>query len=152
MEKKKAKNILWDIAKLIIPAFVGFLFAYITFSKQYDATERARLNDNVNKILDLNMQYPFVINNEFINKWSKAPQSNSDSSIRYQTYCTYTFNLLQDIAEYYKYDKKKIEAYIDVEDLIGQHKKWWSLPDQQAPGAYPEELRKFVDDYFKRTQ
>ena len=122
MKKQRIKIILWDFTKLILPAFVGFLFAYITFSKQYDASERSRFNENLNKILDVNLEYPYIDDNDFINRWSKTPNSHSDSSIRYQTYCIFVFNFLQDISEYYKYNKERVEQYVDIEDLILQHK------------------------------
>ena len=60
MKKATIFNASWEIIKMILSASIGFLFAYMTFSKQYDATEKGRLNENLNKILDINLQYPFV--------------------------------------------------------------------------------------------
>jgi|SRR5579871_5205041 len=149
MKKEKLKNASWEIIKLLLSSTLGFLFAYITFSKQYNATEKARLNDNLNKILDVNLQYPFVDDSAFIVKWNLNKYSNTDSSLRYQTYCEYVFDFLQNVCEYYKYDKKEIENFIDINDLIFQQKGWWDMPEQKNSQAYPEKFKKFINSYFK---
>jgi len=151
-KKGKIRNIVWEITKLIIPAFVGFLFAYVTFSKEYDATEKDRLNNSLNKILDINLQYPFVEDSVFIAHWNLNKDSNSDSSLRYQTYCEYVFNFLQDACGYYKYNKKKIAAFIDLSDLILQHKEWWDLPEQQLSDAYPKEFKQFINEAYQHQK
>jgi hypothetical protein len=52
------------------------------------------------------------------------------------------FNLLQNTAEYFDYDKTKISTFLDVNDLIITHKKWWSIPENNK--SYPEKFREFV--------
>jgi len=149
MKKQIVKSVGWEITKLIIPAFVGFLLAYITFSKQFDANEKSRLNDNLNKLLDVNLQFPFVEDSSFITSWVKNKNSNSDSSLRYQTYCEYVFNFLQNTCEYFGYDKNKIQDFVDVHDLIGQHKEWWNMPEQKNSDSYPKPFRDFINESYK---
>ena len=141
--------LIWEILKLIVPAFIGFLLAYITISKQYDANEKARLNDNLNKLLDISLQYPFVEDNSFIVWWNKHKDSNNDSSLRYQAYCEYVFNFLQNTGEYFNYDKRKIADFVDASDLIIQHKDWWMMPEQRNSQSYPDKFKDFVNQYLK---
>ena len=147
--KEIIKKVSWEIIKLIIPAFIGFFSAYTIFSKQYDIIESNRLNDNLNKILDINLQYPFVDDSSFIARWNKNKNSISDSSYRYQTYCEYVFNYLQDVCEYYKYEKDKIRKFVDIRDLILLHKGWWSLPEQNESETYPKKFKEFINGCFK---
>ena len=149
MDLRKIKSLGWDIFKSIIPAFIGFLLAYITFSKQFDANEKSRLNENLNKLLDVNLQYPFVEDDSFISWWANHKTSNTDSSLRYQAYCEYVFNFLQNTCEYFNYDKRKISDFVDISDLINQHKDWWNMPEQKDSESYPIRFRDFIRENFK---
>jgi hypothetical protein len=148
MKSEKFRYITSEVAKLLFSALIGCGFAYFTFSKQFDATEKARLNDGLNKILDINMEYPFLVDSNFVTRWNKDKTSTKDSSIRYQTYCDYVFNFLQDVCDYYGYNKKKIDNFLDVADLIGLQKEWWNLPEQRDSDTFPEEFRDFVNGYY----
>jgi hypothetical protein len=149
MKNQPVKPFIWEILKLIIPAFIGFLLAYITFSKQYDANEKGRLNENLNKLLDKDFEYPFLEDSSFIAWWDKHKESNCDSSLRYQAYCAYVFNFLQNTCEYFDYNKRKITDFVDAEDLISQHKGWWMMPEQTNARSYPEKFKEFVGQYLK---
>ena len=149
MVRQSIAHKFWGLAKLIIPGFVGFVLAYITFSKQFDANEKGRLNDSLNKLLDVNLQYPFVEDNSFIARWNKNRGSNSDSSLRYQAYCEYVFNFLQNTCEYFNYDKRKIADFVDINDLLAQHKDWWLMPEQKDSQSYPEKFKLLVNQYIK---
>jgi hypothetical protein len=149
INKEELKSASWEIIKLIISATIGFLFAYITFSKQFDANEKGRLNDNLNKILDMDMQYPYVEDSTYINWWDNHKESNNDSSLRYQTYCEFVFNFLQNTCEYFGYDKKKITEFVDMDDLVKQHQDWWNMPEQQDEDSYPKKFREFIQRNFK---
>jgi len=149
MNKQRIKSIAWDLLKLTIPAFLGFLLAYISFSKQFDASEKGRLNDNLNKLLDIDMQYPYLEDSVFITWWNNHKNSNSDSSLRYQAYCEYVFNFLQNTCEYFDYDKRKIIEFVDISDLLNQHIDWLNLPEQKNSQSYPKRFLDFVNKNFK---
>jgi hypothetical protein len=149
MKKQTIRTLGWEITKLIIPAFVGFLFAYISFSKQFDADEKARLNENLNKLLDVNLLYPYVEDSTFIALWNNHKNTNSDSSLRYQAYCEYVFNFLQNTCEYFNYDKRKILAFVDMQDFVDQHRGWWKMTVQDSPESFPKRLRDFIQEDFR---
>jgi hypothetical protein len=148
-EKQTIKSFAWEVFKSVIPAFAGFLFAYITFSKQFDANEKDRLNGDLNKLLDVNLRYPYVEDSSFIAWWGYHESSNSDSSLRYQAYCEYVFNFLQNNCEYFNYDKEKITGFVDMDDLVSQHKGWWNMPEQRDSESYPKRFRDFIERDFK---
>ena len=149
MNKQMIKSFAWEILKLTIPAFVGFLFAYISFSKQYDANEQGRLNENLNKLLDVNLQYPYVEDSAFISWWDNHKTSNSDSALRYQAYCEYVFNFLQNTCEYFDYNKRRILRFVDMRDFVDQHRGWWKMTEQVSPESFPKRLREFIEENFK---
>lgn len=151
MKHPKTLNLFWDLFKIVLPAVVGFALAYITFNKEYDATEKARLNDNMNKLLDVDLQYPFLEDSVYIAHWAANKNAHNDSALRYQTYCTYLFNTLEDVCEYYHYSKIRIDRYMDVSDLIEMHKAWWDAYTRQNTASYGPEFVSFVSQYYVRS-
>jgi len=149
MNKQLIKSGAWDLVKGIFTALIGFLLAYITFSKQFDSNEKGRLNDNLNKILDVNLQYPYVEDSTFIAWWNSHKNSNSDSALRYQTYCEYVFNFLQNTCEYFNYNKRKIMDFVDMGDFVEQHKEWLNWPDVRNSNGFPKRFIDFINDNFK---
>ncbi len=80
------RSIVREILIAISGALAGFIFSLFPFFTEHNATEESRLNDNLNKILDVNLQYPFLEKDAYINWWDHHKDSNNDSSLRYQTY------------------------------------------------------------------
>jgi hypothetical protein len=96
--------------------------------KQFAADEEFRLNENLNKVLDIELQYPFLEDSTFIAHWERNRNLNNDSAMRYLTYCAYVFNTLQNACEYYNYDLTKMNKFMDVGDLIVMHRAYWNDP------------------------
>ena len=142
----------WDVVKLLLSAFLGFLFAYFTFSKQYDATEKGRLNEDLNKLLDVSLQYPYVEDSFFIARWARNDSVGNDNALRYETYCTYVFNYAQNLCEYFDYDERKIDGFVDITNLVDQHKMWWTRPDEKNYKSYPDKFRAFIDQIYKNDK
>lgn len=148
MKKHVFKDYFPELIKMLIPVIAGFILGYFTFHKQYDATEQGKLNQDLNQLLSMNMQYPFVEDTLFIARWDKRIVSSRDSSLKYDAYCIYVFNLIENTAEYFDYDKTKISTFLDVSELITTHKKWWSIPKNNQ--SYPEKFRQFINEAIVR--
>lgn len=134
------------LTSVILTSVVG----YITFSKQYNSDEKFRLNENINKLLDIELQYPFLEDSTFISKWERNRNSNNDSALRYLTYCEYVFNTLQNVCDYYNYDLEKIDEFMDVNDLIIMHRAYWENPELQKTES--PEFRAFVNRVYTRLK
>lgn len=46
------------------------------------------------------------------------------------------------------YNKGEIKKFIDIEELLEEHKSWWELLEQEDASAYPPAFRRFVKDFF----
>lgn len=148
MKTEKLKTVSWNLSKLIIPALIGYAFAYFTFYKQFNAEQIGRLDDNLNKILDVSLQYPYVNDSVFISRWNLNKDSNSDSALRYNSYCEYTFDCLDNVADYFDYNLTKVNNYVDANDLIIQQKGWWDEKENQR--SYSPEFVAMVNHiYYK---
>jgi hypothetical protein len=102
---------------VILTAVATFWTSKYLYDKQHQDAEFDRLNDNLNKILDINFAYPYVDDSTFVSWWNQHKDSNNDSALRYENYCEYTYNFLQDACDYYNYDRKKVEDFVDIQDL-----------------------------------
>ena len=95
------------------------------------------------------MQYPFLEDSAFVSRWDANKNADTDSALRYQYYCIYVFNFLQDVCDYYDYKESKIAKFVDIDDLIGLHKGWWALPENQSSQSSDPRFRNFVEDFYK---
>jgi hypothetical protein len=149
MRHQRVRSLSRDAVIAISAALLTSAVSYYMFSKQFNTDEKYKLNQNLNKLLDIDMQYPFLEDSAFVARWDLNKAANSDSALRYQYYCIYVFNFLQGICDYYRYDKRKIARYVDIDDLIGLHKSWWNLPENQTSESYDPEFRNFVNELYK---
>lgn len=138
---------------LLIAGAAGGYFTHLfdesRFAKEFDTTVKARLDNEFNKIIDYDLQYPYFSDTNFISRVNRSDYHYSDSLVRYTDYCDYIFNYLQSECEYFHYDTSKIEKDVDVPDLIALHKDWWNSPKQNNSKSYPREFRKFVNAHYQ---
>ena len=144
---------MWkEISKILITSIlsgtVAYWLAYTTFSRQIDVDEKHRLDESLNRILDVNMQYPYFEDSIFISRWNKGDVTNSDSSIRYQNYCLYVFNFAEAVLYYYDLDVRETEKFYDVQELLIPHKGWWKIPPPK-PSEYDPNVKTIIDGFMK---
>jgi hypothetical protein len=149
MRSQRARPFYLDITLALVTVVLGFGLGFLTFSKQFNAEEKFRLNQNLNKLLDIKLQYPFLEDSVFRSWWSKNKNSNNDSSLRYQTYCIYVLNFAEDVCDYYKYDSDKINKFIDIEDLIEPTREYWEANVVENYKSYGPEFKEFIDQRIK---
>jgi len=150
MRTQKARSLSRDALIAIATAVLTSAISYYIFLKQHNTDEKFRLNQNLNKLLDIDLQYPFLEDSAFVGWWDKNKESNKDSALRYGYYCIYLFNFFQDVCEYYDYNEEEMAKFMDIDDLIGLHKSWWQLPENQTSEAYDLRFKKFVDALYKQ--
>ena len=147
MKTHHINDYLLESVKLILPVILGFVLGYFPIRQQYNATEQGKLNQDLNQLLVINMQYSFVEDPVFIDRLNRHRVLSRDSSLKYEAYCAYVFNLIENTAEYFSYNKAKISHFLDINDSITTHKEWWLKPENYK--SYPEEFKQFVGSYIK---
>lgn len=100
------------------------------------------LNDQLDNILKISIQYPYLENPKFTTTWNDNVNSTDEQYLRYDNYCNLVFNIMERLCKYYKYDEKKIQNHINVKDWIRVHKQCWSNPSPPYENA---------DGYSKKT-
>jgi hypothetical protein len=114
------------------------------------STKRRSLEDQLDSILKISIQFPYLENPKFTQTWNDQKESNDEKYLRYENYCTLIFNFLERLCEFYKYDLKKIETFMNVRDWVRLHKDCWknpTIPFENSDG-YKNKFKKIVDNYL----
>jgi len=141
------KELLKILISVIISSAVSYLLALRTFDRQNFIEEKGRLDELENKITDINLQYPYLEDSSFIQRWNAGEIIKSDSSIRYLNYCNYIFNFAESALEFYKYDTVESEKHYDLKALVKPHCGWWKLPPIED--STEDKSKKIIDSYCK---
>ncbi|MCZ2247170.1 MAG: hypothetical protein LC111_00220 [Bacteroidia bacterium] len=109
------------------------------------------LNDQLDNILKISIQYPYLENTVFTSTWNKNKNSTEDKYLRYDNYCNLVFNYMERLCKYYNYDERKIQEHINIKDWIRVHKQCWSNPSTpyENSDGYSKELKKLLTHFLQ---
>lgn len=139
-------DVLKILLSAILSALITWLLTFNAFQRQSLSDQKVRIDESLNKILDVNLQYPYLEDSMFIQRWNSGEVLKSDSSLRYQNYCLYIFNFSETVLEYYEYDTLKIAKNYDIEELVKPHCGWWKVPSYSE---YPEKMKIILNSWCK---
>jgi hypothetical protein len=111
---------------------------------------KRELDNQLDSILKLALQYPYLENKEFTNNWSSKYDLSDEKASRYEIYATLVYNYLSRFTEFYNFNVKKIEKHLAVKDWVRIHGKYWydpTVPNENID-VYDLEFRKLVEDYL----
>jgi len=116
----------------------------------YRKEKKEKLVDELNKILQIGIEYPYLETKNFTNKWNEFKNSDEEKYMRYDMYCNLLFNFIHHVCEYFNYDKEQIESFIDVKTWLRTHRQNWLSPldENENIDGYDEEFRKFINSYL----
>ena len=109
------------------------------------------LNDQLDDIIKIAIQYPYLESPSFTQTWNENKNNDDERYLRYENYCTLLFNYLERLCKFYKFDKSKINKFMNVKDWVRLHKDCWqnpSIPFENTDG-YCDEFKKLVESYLK---
>jgi len=147
------RNILMDVA--ISAALIATVCSTITSIAINlwitNSSAKKSLDDQLDAILKIAIEYPYLESERFTNSWISAFDRNDEKYLRYDVYCTLLFNYLSRVASHYKYKKDKIEAYITIKDWTRLHAKYWNDPtvDYENIDSYDKQFTDLVNAYLK---
>lgn len=109
------------------------------------------LNDQLDSILKISIQYPYLENPKFTATWNDNVNSTDELYLRYDNYCNLVFNYMERLCKYYKFNEKKIQNHINIKDWIRVHKQCWlnpSIPYENSDG-YSKDLKKLISQFLQ---
>jgi hypothetical protein len=114
------------------------------------ANKTKYLDDQLDTLLKISLQYPYLENPEFIKTWNENKSSNPDDYLRYDIYSTLLFNFFARLSEHFNYNKKKIDNYVAAKDWIRLHKDYWLNPIETFENidSYDAKFKKIINEYL----
>lgn len=109
------------------------------------------LNEQLDNILKISIQYPYLENPKFTSTWLANKDCDDESYLRYENYCTLVFNFMERLSKHHRFNTKKIERHLNLKGWIRIHKDCWenpSLPFENADG-YCTEFKSLIGKYLK---
>jgi hypothetical protein len=142
--------IILPIAGTLIATVISSLVAALVSFFLNRQKEKERFDLQLQNILQFSVQYPYLENSAFTNTW-EPELTNDEKYQRYENYCTLLFNYLADLYEWFKYNQKKIESYIDIKNWVRIHKKCWKHPslEHENVDVYGEKFSTLIDNYLR---
>lgn len=131
------------IISAVTSASVALFLARLNIKKSLD--------DQLDGILKIAVQYPYVESKNFTNAWTSEYDRNDERSLRYEIYCTLVFNYLERFAKFYSYSQKNIEKQIAMKAWVRIHAKYWRDPTEayENVDTYEKPFVMLVEEYLK---
>ena len=121
------------------------------FSLKKDKKERyERLNAELNKLIEIAIQYPYVESKRFTSKWGDNKDSDCEQYLRYDMFCNRLYNHLHNVCKHFNYNKRKIEDFVDIKSWIRLHRQNWLNPvdENENIDGYDKKFRDFINSYI----
>lgn len=130
------------------------LFAAISSWQSYRIARKTKLNQlekDLEDILKLAIEYPYMESKKFTNEWDNNKNSDDERYLRYDIYCNIVYNFIVRVYEYYKGDKLKIERFIDIKNWVNLHSQNWKNPVEPNENSegYDIVFQKYINSYLK---
>ena len=133
----------------ITTLFSTFLSVTITLYLNR-ANKLKNLDDQLDAILKIALQYPYLESEQFARTWNDNRTSENEEYVRYDLYCTLLFNFFARLSLHFKYNKSKIDNYIFAKDWIRQHKDYWQNPPHgfENIDSYNKKFKQLINEYL----
>lgn len=130
----------------IVSSVVSVIITLVMKIWQNRTDTRASLDAQLDSILRLAVQYPYLESEKFTNTWKENKNNTDDKYRRYETYATLVYNYLSRVCIFFNYKEKKINTYIDMKGWVELHHMYWHNPSKagENENVYDERFKKIV--------
>ena len=113
--------------------------------------ERSELDRDLEHILNIAVQYPYLEQQYFTKEWTPEKVSTDEKYARYDIFCNRVYNFLHKTYEHFDKDKSKIEDFVDIKSWIRLHQYNWKNPvdPNENIDGYDSDFRDFINKYIK---
>lgn len=138
----------------IVATVLSSCVSYLFTRKTLYLSEVQQLHSDLQMMIKLSIEYPYLESEQFITRWKRHKNSSKDEYLRYDVYCCIVFNFLARVSLHFKYDLDKIKKFIYIEEIVLQHREWWSSPPGAESGnsdGYSKEFQSIVSKVLNKS-
>ncbi len=134
----------------VIATVIASIVAWQSAERATRAQERSALDDQIVKVIEIGIEYPYVENDDFCAKWPDVDK-NSEQGIRYDNYCCLVFNLMERLWRHFEGDREKIENMLYAPEMAHRHRRWWQS-DKTNETAYEYGFRQYINTIIREQE
>ncbi len=131
----------------LLAAAVAAVVSWWISHRTLRASELTRLNTQIDRLVELGMEYPLMEDDQFCKSWTS--EDRSENAMRYENYCCFVYNLLEGIWRFHHGSEKKIQSMFDAQELIKRHQTWWRSSEDNR-SSYPQGFQHYVNEVANR--
>lgn len=140
-----------DITSAAIATIISAATSSVISLLIANSNKRRNLDDQLDGILKIAVQYPYLESSQFTDAWTSKFDVNDEKYLRYEVYCTLVFNFLSRLCSYYKFDETKIENHLAAREWVRLHKKYWKDPTvaYENTDSYDKDFVSLIEKYLR---
>ena len=133
------------LATIIATVISSLVSVFIALRLKRDS-ELRELNLQLDSILKIAIEYPYLESYEFTKKWKNNNLNPAEEFRRYEVYATLVFNYLSCVSAFWGYDIKKISTFIDIKGWVKLHQEYWYNPSVLGENeqVYDEKFKEII--------
>lgn len=132
----------------VFSTIVATAVALYTSRKGTKVQERQELLRRVEQLNMIAINYPHLEDDEFCKGWpAKGPRSSE--YVQYDNYCCMVFNLLESMFQHFEGNRRDIDAFFGVGEMVFRHAQWWesnAVGPENADGYSDPGFWKFIQE------
>jgi len=139
-----------DITSAAIASVISSLIATTVAIYLNRHNHLKSLNDQLDNILKIALQFPYLESKSFISGWLTNKDGDDELYLRYDIYCTLLFNFLERYCKFYKYNVEKIHKQLNVKDWVAIHRDYWESPNSpnENVDSYEKEFQDLINSFL----
>jgi hypothetical protein len=139
-----------EVYSAIITVIISTIVSLVVTKLTTKSDERKALHDQLDNILNIAIEYPYLEDALFTNNWTKEKLEvqNEDErfkNIRYEYYAIKVFNYIERFGKYHNWMVADIDKEMNVKEWVTVHEKYWDYTSQSE--GYCIELHNLIKRY-----
>lgn len=130
------------IFAVIISSFTAYKISNKTLRHQ----KRSVIESRISELIKIAIEYPYLEDDTFCSNWDRSSEiAKSVEGLRYDNYCCYLFNLIEEIWIFCNGDESNINEILRIRELAKRHNPWWSADPDNIFGYSNPNFKKYIE-------